>query len=185
MTAPPLPFKLRCLYALTDALKTITKADGYHFDLADFTDDEGVAMERVFRGRAWFGDSDPIPMVSVLEAGDPFDTVAETETNSKSVMESDWTLNIQGFLVDDKTHPTDPGYLLLADIRRVLAREAARKGAMPHERNPLGLGLGKNKIVRLSFGSGTVRPADDVSAKTWLWLPATLRIVEHADDPYA
>ncbi len=179
-----LPFKLQALHALTDAFKTITPANGYHFDLADFVDGDGVTVSRVYRGRPWFGDSDPIPMVSVLEAGDPFDIIAEAQP-SAGIAENDWALNVQGFVIDDKTNPTDPGYLLLADLRKCLAAEAARRSANGRQPNPLGLGLGKNKVVSLRFGSGTVRPADDVSAKAWLWLPVTLRIVEHASDPYA
>lgn len=178
-----LPFKLQVLHALTDAFKTITPANGYQFNLADFVDGDGVTVSRVYRGRPWFGDSDPIPMISILEAGDPFDIIVEAQS-SASIAENDWQLNVQGFVYDDKANPTDPGYRLLADLRQCLAVEAARKinGRQP---NPLGFGTGKNKVVSLRFGSGTVRPADDISSKAWLWLPVTLRIVEHASDPYA
>lgn len=177
------PFKLQVLYALTDALKTITPANGYQYDLADFVDDEGVTMERVYRGRAWFGDSDPIPMVSVLEAGDPFDPVVEFPSDA-AMNADDWNLNVQGFVHDDKKHPTDPAYRLLADIRKCLAQQASRKlGRQP---DPLGLGSpsNPNRVVQMRFGSGTVRPADDISAKAWLWIPVQLRIVERAADPY-
>lgn len=180
----PLPFKLRCLYALTDAMKSITVANGYRFDMADFVDAESVTMSRVFRGRPWFGDSDPIPMISILEAGDPFDTLVELPP-AAGAAEGDWTLNFQGWVADDKTHPTDLAYLLLADMRKCLAKEAARKAPSGRQPDPLGLGIGRNKVVDLRFGSGTVRPADDISAKSWLWLPVTLRIMEHADDAYS
>lgn len=178
------PFKMAVLYALTDALKTITSANGYRHNFNDYVDEENVTVERVFRGRAWFGDSDPIPMLSILEAGDPFDPIVELAPETGTA-EVDWNLNIQGFVNDDKAHPTDPAYEVLADVRQCLRKQAARKDVGGRRPNPLGLGLGKNKVVSLRFGSGTVRPADDVSAKTWFWLPVTLRIVEHADDPYS
>lgn len=177
------PFKLQVLYALTDALKTITPSNGYDHDLADFEDDEGITVERVYRGRAWFGDSDPIPMVSVLEAGDPFDPIVEFPEAS-NISADEWNLNIQGFVHDDKKHPTDPAYRLLADIRRCLAEQAALKlGRQP---NPLGLGdpSKPNRVTKLRFGSGTVRPADDISAKAWLWIPIQVGIVERADQPF-
>lgn len=181
------PFKLKVLRALTEALKTITPANGYQHDLADSIDEEGLPVTRVFRGRPWFGDSDPIPMVSVLEAGDPFDAVVEfADTSAQS--SDDWNLNIQGFVIDDKDNPTDPAYRLLADIRKCLAVEKTRMSPNGRQPNPLGLGAkggpAANSVTKLLFGSGTVRAADDISAKAWLWLPVTVRIVENAMDPY-
>ena len=75
----PLPFKLRVLRAVTATLKTITPANGYFYDLSDDTDPDALHPTRVFRGRAWFGDNDPIPMLSVLEGVNPADEVAEPQ----------------------------------------------------------------------------------------------------------
>lgn len=182
------PFKLRVLRALTDALKTITPANGYHHDMADAQASDGVTDSKVFRGRAWFGDSDPLPMLSVLEGVNPSDEVAEPPVNTP-VAEYDWPILLQGFVNDDPANPTDPAYLLMADVRRCLAKEARRKmPGDPSEPNILGLqeaGDSRNQLVDLRIGAGVVRPADDVSARAYFWASLTLRIVDHAADPYA
>lgn len=179
------PFKLRALRALTDAMKAITPANGFVSDMADFDPGDGHPMARVYRGRAWFGDSDPIPMISILEGTDPTGELAEMPASAASG-EYDWPILIQGWVDDDPLNPTDPAYVLLADVRRRLAELKIRKVAGTHQPDPLGLGIaGPNKILRLDFGPGVVRPADEISSKAWFWLTVTLRVVEKADVPYS
>lgn len=178
----PLPFKLRVLHALTDCLKTITPANGYQFDLSDFDPGDGVMTPRVYRGRMYFGDSDPLPLVSILEGVSPADEAAEPPVNAV-VGEYQWPLLIQGFVEDDKANPTDPAYVLLADVRRRVVQEKKRKTVDGRSRNILG--FDENRLIDLSVGAGVVRPADDVSAKAWFWLSLTLTILDNADNPYA
>ena len=176
-----LPFKSRVLNALTAALKGIhpdAELD-YYTDMRDFDGDRS----RVFRGRAWFGESDPLPMISILEGVSPADEVAEPPVDT-TTGEFDWPLTIQGFVDDDPLNPTDPAYLLLADVRQCLAAERVRKvpgGRMP---DPLGLGIdGKNRITSITIGPGVVRPADDVSSKAYFWLSLVVRVVDNAAAP--
>lgn len=181
----PLPFKLRVLHALTDCLKTITPANGYVFDMSDFDPGDGVMTSRVYRGRMAFGDDgdgggDPVPMLSVLEGVQPGDEVSEPPVNAV-VGEYAWPLIVQGFVQDDKVNPTDPAYVLLADVRRRLVQEKKRR--VGHSRNILG--FDENNVIDLHVGTGVVRPADDVSAKAWFWLSLELTILDNADDPYA
>lgn len=176
----PLPFKLRAMYALTDIIKEVTPANGYRFDMADFVDGDGVTVPRVYRGRAWFGDSDPIPMVSILEGANPFDITEEAPMDTAAA-EYDWNLSVQVFVDDDKLHPTDPAYLLLDDIRKRLVLERRRKMPGTHQPDPLGLGAGKSRIYDLRVRPGVVRPADDISSKAYGWLTVTLRIVDNAE----
>jgi hypothetical protein len=182
------PFKLRVLRALTDTLKEITPANGYVSDMADFDPGDGVDTARVFRGRAWFGESDSLPMLSILEGVDPADEVAEPPVDTP-VSEYDLQLLIQGFVTDDPQNPTDPAYVLLADVRKRLAAEVKRKMVGdPTERDIFGLkaaGSSRNEITGLRFGTGVVRPADDVSSNAWFWLSVTIRVVDHAALPYA
>lgn len=178
-------FKLRCLKAVTQAFKEITPANGYQLDLSDFDPGDGVATARVYRGRAWFGDEDPVPLVSILEAVDDADLVSVPPVMATGG-EYDWPLLVQGFVTDDHENPTDPAYVLLADLRQRLGVERKRTAVGSRSRpDPFGLGTGTNRITAVNFGSGIVRPADDVSAKAWVWLPVTLRIVEDSVDPYA
>ena len=177
-------FKLRFLKLFTAALKEITPANGYETDLADFDPGDGAPMPRVYRGRAWFGENDPIPMLSILENPNPAEELLEIPQAAKG--EFDWHLIVQGFVMDDPQNPTDPAYTLLADTRQRIAIEATRKRVntkgMP---DPFGCGTGKNRVTAVFIGSGVVRPADDVSAKAYFWLPVTVRVVESATEPYA
>ena len=180
----PLPFKLRAMRALTDILKSITPDEGYVYDLSDFVDDDGVTVERVYRGRDTFGEGDPLPMVSILEGVNPGDDVAEPPVEAVTG-EYDWDILIQGWLPDDQQHPTDPAYLLLADVRQRLIAERSRKLPGTHQPDPLGLEPGKNRVVGIRVGAGVVRPPDRLSDKAWFWLTLTLRIVDNAAEPYA
>lgn len=184
----PLPFKLRVLHALTDCLKTITPANGYVFDMADFDPGDGVMTSRVYRGRMAFGDDgdgggDPLPMISILEGVSPADEVAEPPVNSV-VGQYRWPLLVQGFLEDDKQNPTDPAYVLLADVRRRLVQEKKR-GRNPNRAERTIFGFTADKIIDLHVGAGVVRPADDVSARAWFWLSMEIEIIDDADKPYA
>ena len=179
------PFKLRAQRALTAALKTIVPDEGYVNDLADYDPGDGEMLARVYRGRAWFGDSDPIPMVSILEGIEPGEEVAEQPALSQSG-DYWWPLLIQGWIDDDPLNPTDPAYVLLADVRRRLFVEKARTAPGTRQPDPFGLGIaGRNKILGMRIGAGVVRPADDVSSKAWFWLTLALRVVEAGDAPYA
>ncbi|WP_197163367.1 hypothetical protein [Novosphingobium aureum] len=182
----PDTFKLRVLKAMTAAFKEISPADGYQCDLSDFDPGDGVPVSRVYRGRAWFGENDPDTLVSVLEAPENAQMLGEPPA-SATAGECDWGLLVQGFVEDDPVNPTDSAYPLLADLRRRLAAERVRKAPdRLHQPAPFGFGgPGPNRITEVRFGSGVVRPADEVSSKSWLWLPVTLRIVEDAADPYA
>lgn len=175
-------FQLRALRALTAAIKEITPDNGYLNDLSDFTDDAGD-HERVFRGRAWFGEDDVLPMVSILEGTTPAGEVSEPPVDTTSG-EYDWEILVQGFVNDDPAHPTDPAYSLRADVRRRLAVERIRKQVGSHQLDPFGMGAGKNRITGLVIGTGVVRPADDVSAKAYFWMTLKLRVFENAADPF-
>jgi len=184
----PAPFRLRLLYAITNALKEITPANGYSTDLSDFDPGDGTPMTRVFRGRAWFGDSDPLPMVSVLEGSSPAESV-EDEPMETRAGEYDLTLIVQGFVDDDKLNPTDPAYFLMADVRRRLAEERARRRPANSGSNgldPFGLWspAAKNRIVDVRVGPGVVRPADDISSRAYFWLGLRVRLVDSADTPF-
>lgn len=166
------PFRLKVLKALTLALQGITPANGYAHDLS----------AAVFRGRIVYGKDDPLPMVSILEPPMPQDQLT---TAGASL--GDWDLLIQGFVKDNPKNPTDPGYALLADVKRrlAIAQDQRDNGRTP---NVLGLGGGKgkgNEIISMEIGSGIVRPADEVSATTYFWLTVTFKLAEDLKNPFA
>lgn len=171
------PFRLRVLKALTATIKTVTPGNGYTFNLANWTE-AGVTRERVFRGRELFGDTDPLPMVSVLEHPRALDAMLAPDNQPEAI--GDWDLLIQGFVEDDPAHPTDPAHVLAAEVISVIAKAAKQ----PH--NILGLGYQMPAISKLSIGSPVVRPADGVhSSQAFFWLTLTLTLVENRETPFA
>ena len=159
------PLKLQIMKAMTTSLESVSIASGFHNDLAD----------SVFRGRNVFGDSDPLPMVSILEAPVPIDKVMAPAGSQKDT--GDWELLIQGFSKDDPDNPTDPAHLLMADVKRVLVAEKSKGGGQFTTTGPFGLG----KFIRKMYiGQGVVRPPEQyVSSKAYFWLGVRLNIVEN------
>lgn len=163
------PLRLRILKAMTEALKEITVANGYH------TDVNGA----VFRGRVVYGDNDPLPLLSILEVPIPID---QTEVPNDSPFNSGgWEIMVQGFVEDDETHPTDPAHFFMADVKKRLAKEKRKALEMESEDGIFGLG---NFVTNIRIGTGVVRPPDEISAKAYFWLTLMLDVVEDLTDPY-
>lgn len=157
------PRRLAAQKAVAELIAAARVEDGYTYSL------EGV----VFRGRATFGDDDPLPMVSILEPPEPSDSLATS--NPKPVAAGTYDLLIQGFVENDETNPTDPGHILAANVRRALAIER-KKG----DTTQLS-GLAKIQTI----GSPVVRPPDETSAKAYFWMRLSLSIVEDLENPFA
>lgn len=157
------PFRLRVLKALTKALEEV------EFD--------GVTMEgRTFRGQLVYGDDEPLPMYSILEPPIPLDVLFSKGDKAHST--GLWELLIQGFVPDDPTHPTDPAHYLMALTKARLVREKRRDRG----NNILGMG---GRVMEMFIGQGSVRPADEVSARAYFWLTLTLRMAENLEDAFA
>lgn len=172
------PFRLRCMLNLTARFETIERVESdaspYAYNLAPDVDVGG----RVFRGRAIFGENDPIPMLSILEDPRAFDMVHGP--GGSEITDGDWPLIVQGFVDDDFENPTDPAHWLMADVKRVLA--AARK----ESGNLLGQGAKAPMVDKIAFGAGVVRPPDnEVSTKAYFLLPVILSVVEDHENPFA
>lgn len=161
------PFRLRVLKALTLALQQITPANGYQHDLST----------SVFRGRELFGDDDPIPMVSILEAVDEQDQDFSPRGGDGSA--GVWPLLVQGFVEDDMENPTDPAHHLMAEVKKRLTEER-RKGATMR----VGIFDMGGLVDSLNFGGGVVRPPDGISGKAYFWLRLDLGLVEDLSNPY-
>lgn len=170
------PLRLEIHKRLTALLESIDTADGYVIEPGYSGDMTG----RVFRGRAVFGDSDPLPMLSILEVPIPIDQLPPPEGSGYS--SGRWELMIQGFLRDDRENPTDPGHILLADVKRKLAIESQKASYNGSDDRGI-LGLGR-QVIALFIGPGVVRPPDEISAKAYFWLTIGLDLAEDLTDPY-
>lgn len=161
------PLRLKILKGITDALKEITIANGYNFNLTN----------SVYRGRLWFGEGDSLPLVSILEMPVPLEPTESSPGATKP--SQDWDLLIQGFAPDDRENPTDPAHFLMADVKKRLGLESKKLRQM----DPTVFGL-KHKVELITIGQGSVRPADDAQDAAYFWLRVTLKIYEDNANPY-
>lgn len=160
-----IPFRLRVQKALTQLLETINPDNGYVYDMRG----------SVFRGRVRYGDDDPIPMISILEAPIPAEVnVAKKDGDGSFGI---WELLIQGFVDDDKNNPTDPAHDLMAEVKSVLVKsKVLTRGQTMLDMD--------GRVDEMSIGQGSVRPPDEASDKAFFWLTLTLTIAEQLSDPY-
>ncbi len=169
----PDPFRLRVVKAVTDQIKTVTPANGYTFDLSDYTDKHGRTMERVFRGRAVFGDSDPLPLVAILE--DPRAIEANNGT-AAPVAANQFRLIIQGFVQDQRPNTLDPAYHLSATVISALVK------AKEDRFNILGF---QGRVTALGIGQPVHRPDDEISNVAYFLFGLTLTVTENLETPFA
>lgn len=166
--------RLRIMKALTAVIERATVANGFKHDLT----------ERVFRGRLFYGDKDPVPMVSILET--PLQPATQDRPPDSTEQSDIWELVIQGWADDDAKNPTDSAYNLAADVRKTLADEKVRAS----HRTPSGppandlLGLGRD-VLNIKIGQPVCRPPDDLSAKAYFWITIRLTLAEDLSNPYA
>ncbi|HYD04657.1 MAG TPA: hypothetical protein VEC60_02985 [Reyranella sp.] len=169
----PDPFRLRVLKALTLALQEIEPSNGYDHDLS----------EAVFRGRLYFGNGDPLPMVSILEPNQDSSPVADGGGN----VSGNWTLHVQGFVKDDPKNPTDPAHKLMADVLKRLAIEAENR-LNGRTLNILGMGGGNgkgNEIEKLTIENAAAYPPQSSAEYACFSVILTFRLVEDLKDPFA
>ena len=163
------PLRLEVQKRLSALLSTITVANGYHVDVGS----------NVFRGRGVFGDETPTPSLSILEVPIPLDQLPPPVDSHMT--SGGWELVIQGWVKDDKTNPTDPAHILLADVKLCLVGELKNATWDKPEDGILGLG---RSVTKLYIGAGVVRPPEEVSAKAYFWLTITLDLAEDLEHPY-
>jgi hypothetical protein len=164
--------------ALTAHLETeVSIANGYKHDLAGC----------VFRGIMRFGDETPPPRVAILEERDADrfpKRVGNDDGISVGQQEDKWFLSIVGHVEDDKLHPTDNAYELMADVKKALSKlnqdDHPEAGITRHPNYMLG-GL----ICGITMEPGTVRPTEEQDSSYGVfWLRAIVAFVEKLEDPY-
>lgn len=166
------PTQLIILQRLTTLLQGITPDNGYDDDLS----------QAVFRGRSVFGDNDPMPMVSILESAKPNDPMYVGDYN-RVMLDNRWLILLQGWVADDKANPTDPAYLLKAQVQMRLG-EVTSVGPHGKGLNPELFMLG-GLINGLRYGIGTCRPPEHgISSKAYFYLPLEIELALPVAKPY-
>lgn len=167
-------FRLKVLKAVSACLAAIEpEPEGYQHDFRPTAD----VPVRVFRGRKFFGDNDPLPMVCILETPIPLEPISSPYDATETA--GGFALTVQGFCEDDPLHPTDPAHILMADVKLALAREKAKAA------RPGGYIFGMREITGLEIGQGTVQAPDEVSSKAYFVLSLVVHMSEDLADPYA
>ncbi len=171
------PFMLMVQKKLCAEIRKIQPCNGYHFDLSG---EEGTPENKVFRGRATFGDDDPPLMVSILEDYQQGKNLL-SKNNHSPVVHKEYRLLVQGFVPDDMQNPTDPAHYLQADLEQlfgILRQSCEKTGFLLDIRGDSG------SVTNIGQDSGGVRPPDDLSVSAYCWLEVWLEVYKQTNKPY-
>lgn len=126
-------------------------------------------------------------LLSFIEPPKPVD-IPEAPRNSK-VRTYEWTIFIQGMMVDNLSRPTYPSYELVAEIKKHLF-ELVELNSGQAISNILNLGPTAqkqrgnfNNVSDLVIGGETVRGPGDHSRFAFFWLPIHFTITEDMKSP--
>lgn len=167
---------------------TIAKAISAHLEteVAIANDYQHDLAGRVFRGRSFIAADESLPMVNILEALNPDRYPARAGGDDRvqaPEQHEGWVLLVQGWAKDDKVNPTDPAHLLMADVKKALAKILTG----PHPMTGLGghaaFNLG-GLITGMEIEPGTVRPPEEVSGLAYFYVRVIVKFVEKVSDPY-
>lgn len=167
--------QLDILKRLSAHLEGITPANGYDWDMTG----------RVFRGRMFYGEDDPLPMIALLEYLSP-DIDLQTAAENRVLRQETWIILVQGFVQQDPSNPTDPAYQLKAAVERRLSETIATKNGDPSVPPAYMLGLHKDGIVHIAIGPGIVSVPREgpASAYAFFYLPVGITRAIDLTDPF-
>ena len=177
------PFRLRIQKMLTLALRQIHPDNGFACDLSD--------AKQIGRGRLIYGDEDPNvglgmgedvpeailedkPFVAILE--EPFAFEQDLAPQEGVTATDPYEVIMQGWVTDNKDHPTDNAHFLLADVKRRLA--ALKEDERFPKRRVFRFGTPKNLVTSVTWDGGVVRPTETVSGYANFWMRATFGVSE-------
>lgn len=189
------PFKLVLQKRLCDELRKIHPYDANHPDPAyhinqgyfagedycyDLRGAEGTDANKLFRGRATYGESDPDMMVSVLEDYQQGKNKLPT-TGYSGIRHFEYRLLIQGFVPDDVENPTDPAQRLQADLEQKIGflRKSVEKTQFLFD-----FSGNTGNVTGIWSDSGGVRPPDDLSSVAYCWIEVGMDVFQVTTSPY-
>lgn len=178
---PDEPFRLRVLKRLTTVIKEGVSPDAATPSVNDLRDVtvSGRPVKHVFRGRDLYSaQDDPLPLVAILEDPRALENLMGDGGGGGDAA-GDWKLLVQGFVKDDSENPTDPAYVLVAEVIRAIVQQ--RKTF-----NHFGLGGDDPCVTDFKVGSPVVRPADgETSDVAHFVFTLTLSLSEDLERPFA
>jgi len=134
--------RLEIQKSITQLLETITPANDYQHDLTG----------KVYRGRTAFGETDKVPVVTILERP-AFGDSPIFPAENKNLRKDTYERVIQGFAKANVDNPTDNAHLLLDDCKLALS-------ALINQKSP---SLKFNRlegVVSVAISSGNVLPPE-------------------------
>lgn len=171
------PKQLRVLKKLTAHLEGINPDNGYTFDLRG----------GVFRGLSVAPVDEMENKLSILEF--PRQELYSPVGNHGITRQDSWTLMLQGWPTNDPLNPSDPAYVMKAEVEHRLARLVAE---LPNGRGPaypdeylLGTHDGQHEIMALTIAPGVVRPPEDAASRlAMFYMPLVLGIKIDVANPF-
>lgn len=154
--------RLTILKALTAHLEGMTE-----YDVAG----------KVWRGRTRPADESKQPFIIMFEMPpEDFQDHADQRTSSMP-----WYIGVQGYIVPDRVHPTDPAHNLMAAVKKRLGMLTDDGGAssMPDEWMLGGL------VENIEVDGGMCFEDDETTNCCYFALKLTLTLVENLGNPYA
>lgn len=172
------PKRLVMLKALSDYLQSeITTANNYQHTLGF-----------VSRGRMFIDRTMKLPGLSIIDNPDPdrYPSSAGRRGWSHPEQNEDYVLLIQGWAKDDKQNPTDPAHVLMADVRKALAKISYRGAPDSAYQPPEGVYLLGGLITSLVMEPGVVRPpTEQESSDAFFYMRVSVGFTEDPNDPFS
>lgn len=178
------PKQLRILKKLTTHLEGVNPdnvsdatGDPYTFDLRDM----------VVRGLSVAPVDEMENKLSILEF--PRQELYSPVGDHGIARQVSWTLMLQGWPTNDPLNPSDPAYIMKAEVEDRLARLVTEK---PDGRGPafpaeymLGEHEGVREIMSLTIAPGVVRPPEDAASRlAMFYMPLVLGVKLNVANPY-
>lgn len=169
--------RLELCRRITSALEEINPENGYINDLRP--DEEG--RPRVVRGRLHFGDSDPKTMVTIMEPPMPDVPLSTRNQPDNPNRKIDFDLLIQGWTRDDPVNPTDPTYILVAEVQQRLAQEKLKPSVRSGHFGLFGFG---SEVMSMEIGPPVIRPNEFISEEGVFFFSLKFNIAENVSKPF-
>lgn len=131
---------------------------------------------RVYRGRRSMPVEEIKNCIAIMEVPRP--QLGSGVGYNQDVRSTDWTVNLQGWPVEDREHPSDPAYVMAAAVLKRLGRITAVVKDTGDPLYPEHYLLGGAVTKLIVADSVVMPPTTDLSAVTFWYMPLVISIVQ-------